>query len=107
LPQLALNGGDFGAQQVAHVGAGFTLAAPEYQKLVNLGQGKTQGLRLGDKLEVAHGAFVKQAKAAFASNRLPQQAPPLVKPDGMNADACFLRHFADAQCSRHCQFPSP
>jgi hypothetical protein len=41
LPELVADGGDFGPQQVTHVGARIALATPENQKLANLGQGKT------------------------------------------------------------------
>lgn len=105
LRQLSIDRGDFGTQQVTHMGARVTFAAPQNQKLANLGQGKTQRLGLRYELEVAHGAFVKQAESALASSWLSQQPQPLVKPDGMNAEVCLPRHFANLQRMRHPRLP--
>lgn len=100
-PQLAAHGDDFVAQQVAHMGTGLSVVAPENQKLANLGERKTQLLGLGDEIEVAHRTFVEEAKAAFTPKHSRQQAPPLVKADCMNAEARSPRHFADLPSSRH------
>ncbi len=105
LRQLSIDRGDFGTQQVTHMGARVTLAAPQNQKLANLGQGKTQRLSLRNELEITHGAFVKQTKSALASSWLSQQPLPLVKPDRMNAEARLVRHFANLQRMRHPWLP--
>lgn len=92
LVDLVANGGDFGLQQTAHVGAGRALRPLKDRQFANFRERKPELPGAPDELNPLNVSRVEQAKATCGSRRAVHEALLFVEPDSIDAQTGLFGH---------------